>query len=482
MSRSVFIVILDLFSDISLAFGAKVSYNYNCNDYAPAARLMLQDSRRDVFMYSIGVFTTEPYLRYIMRIDQEMRKYGNITYLPYSSLEHLQFLYDQNAEQFDAFLFSGSYPYRIILKKHGNFTKPHAHFNISDRDYYKLIARLAVQQPQLDFSRVYFDKPEIPIDFSAIFDRPDVPMLGTAPIDWQTVDASDWYLPLMKYYREVWDSGRVDLLVTRFGSMEDYFQQNQIRHEFLFASPESMLETYRGLIMQLSVIVMHDSAACIGIVCPGQALSEPQRAALQSRLEACNKQLGVPFLIYEHGGRYELTTNISFLKELSQQYTTCPVTAYLESGLDFPVCVGWGCANNVIDAHRNAQRAVKEALLCKGSAAFIVMANNVIIGPLSSIRRITYSDAPNQQVSKLSDRLSISPLYISKIISVLEQKGSDTLSSGELAFYLNITTRSASRILSKLEAGGVATVQYNRQLNLRGRPTKIYKIYFDELL
>ena len=32
-------------------------------------------------MYSIGVFTTEQSLRYIMRIDKEMRTYSNITYL-----------------------------------------------------------------------------------------------------------------------------------------------------------------------------------------------------------------------------------------------------------------------------------------------------------------------------------------------------------------------------------------------------------------
>jgi predicted ArsR family transcriptional regulator len=104
----------------------------------------------------------------------------------------------------------------------------------------------------------------------------------------------------------------------------------------------------------------------------------------------------------------------------------------------------------------------------------------VIIGPLSSARRISYSDAPNEQISRLSDRASISPLYVSKIISVLNQKGSDTLSSEELAFYLGITTRSASRILAKLEAGGVAVAQQRRQLNLRGRPSKIYKIDFTD--
>lgn len=432
-------------------------------------------------MYSIGVFTAERSLRHIMRIDQEMRKQSNITYLPYSSPDHLKYLFEQNAEQFDAFLFSGSYPYNVIRKHFGNLDRPHAHFNISARDYYKLIAILAVQEPSLDFSRVYFDRPEIPVDFYSIFQRQDAPMLGTAPIDWGTVDAEDWYQPLLEYYQALWDSGKVDLLVTRFGSMEDYFNHHQIRHRYLSPSPESMAETHHGLLMQLSTVSMHDAAACLGLIRSPKALSEQEWSTLGTRLQSCNKQFGMPFLIYEHGDHYEITTNISVLKELSQQYTTCPVTAFLESGVDFPVCVGWGCANNVIDAHRNAQRAVKEALLCKGSAAFIVLEDNVIIGPLSSARRITYSDAPSQRLSQLGSRLSISPLYLSKISSVLSQKGSDTLSAEELAFFLNITPRSASRILSKLEAGGIATVQYNRQLNLRGRPAKIYKIYFQDL-
>ena len=62
-----------------------------------------------------------------------------------------------------------------------------------------------------------------------------------------------------------------------------------------------------------------------------------------------------------------------------------------------------------MDAHRNAQRALKEALLCKGSAAFIVMEDNTIIGPLSSVRRISYTDAPDEKRLELSRRLSISP-------------------------------------------------------------------------
>ena len=70
---------------------------------------------------------------------------------------------------------------------------------------------------------------------------------------------------------------------------------------------------------------------------------------------------------------------------------------------------------------------------------------------------------------------------IIKNVSVLTQKGNDTLSAEELSFYLDITPRSALRILSKLEAGGYASVQFRRQLNLRGRPAKIYQIHIQDL-
>lgn len=236
-----------------------------------------------------------------------------------------------------------------------------------------------------------------------------------------------------------------------------------------------MEETFRGLIVQLDTSAK-DNAACIGLILSTQVLSTDQQKAFYNRIQACNRQLGMPFLIYEQNDRYEITVNQSVLKDLTQQYTTCPVTAYLDGGLTFPIYVGWGCAGNVIDAHRNAQRAVKEATMCKNSAAFIAIDDNVMIGPLSSSRRIIYSDAPSEALTNLGEQVGITPLYLSKILSVLTKKGESTLSSEELAFFLNITTRSASRILSKLEAGGLATVQYNRQINLRGRPAKIYKI------
>lgn len=433
-------------------------------------------------MYSIGVFATPHSLQNIMNIDKEMRAQCNITYLPYTSPDHLKFIYQQNMEQFDAFLFGGSYPYEVICSIFGPVKKPCAYFNISDRDYYKLIASLAVQEPQTDFRRVYFDIPDTPVDFFSIFREKDVPFLGEAPIDWDNLDPYDWYQPLKEYYLQLWNSGNVDLLIIRFGSLDEFLDQHQIRHIYLAPSSESMLEIFHGLMMQLNTAAMRDSAACLGMVRSHTALTETQWGELRTGLQICNQQYNIPFLIYEHGDHFEITTNISVLKELSRQYTTCPVTAFLKGRLEFPVCVAWGCASNVIDAHRNAQRAMQEALLCKGSAAFIVLEDNVVIGPLPSSHCLTYTDVPSHRIAQLSGQLAVSPSYLSKLVSFLCQNGKDTISAKELAVCLNVTQRSALRILSKLEAGGIAEVQYSRQLSGRGRPTKIFKIDLPKLL
>ena len=69
-----------------------------------------------------------------MDIDSELTRYGMVTYLPYTSPDHLKFLYEQNRDRFDAFLFGGSYPFEIITGTFGPIQKPCAYFNVSDWD------------------------------------------------------------------------------------------------------------------------------------------------------------------------------------------------------------------------------------------------------------------------------------------------------------------------------------------------------------
>ena len=261
--------------------------------------------------------------------------------------------------------------------------------------------------------------------------------------------------------------------------MEHYFQADGIRYRFILPSPETMLETFRGLELRLTTERVHDAASCVGLVLPREGeRSEAVMDELQRQLEGCNKRMGDIFLIYRHGERIELTCNVSTLRELTEQYTVCPVTAQLNLALPFQVAVGWGCADNVVDAHRNAQRGVMEAMSSSGMPAYVVTSDGCLLG-LTAEKPGTVPAAAKESPERISRISGVSLRYINRIAALLSERREDSLSAEELAEALELTPRSALRILDKLCDCGLAAVQYSRSLNRPGRPAKRYRIRFE---
>ncbi|MEA4933622.1 MAG: hypothetical protein VB071_08620 [Lawsonibacter sp.] len=426
-------------------------------------------------MYSIGIIAVAASLKNIMKIDEEMQKYCNVTYLPYTSNDHLMYVYCQNVGRFDALLFGGSYTYNIVKERVGHISLPCTFFNIADRDYYRVIAQLAIQEPGLDFSRVLFDKPDFPVHFEALFGRPGIPRVDSED-DPSIPYGEYWSLGLKRYHR-LWKSGEVDWIVTRFGSMEDELQSAGIRYKLLLPSRESMLDTFGGLLTQIKESVPQNGTSCIGLLVPHAEVDPGALDRLVEKIDLYNHQMGDIFLIYRHGGRVELTTSIEVLKELTHEYMTCQLLPYLEETLGFPVSAGWGCAGNVITAHQNAGRALKEALRQKGSAAYVVTADGYVVGPLA--------DEPNPGIVSVTagalqpagERYSLAKRYRQSLCAALAGKEEPVFCAQDLAGILNITTRSAARILSQLEASGAAVAYRKRNINQPGRPVKYYRIY-----
>lgn len=424
-------------------------------------------------MYSIGIIAVAASLKNIMEIDEDLQKHCNVTYLPYTSNDHLMYVYQQNVGRFDALLFGGEYTWNIIQERLGSIPVPFAFFDVADRDYYRVIAQLAIQEPGLDFSRVLFDKPEAPVNFPVIFGRPDVPLI---------IDDFDTALPYNDYwslelncYQKLWTDGQVDWIVTRFGSMEEELQRLGIRYKLLLPSKESMLDTFLGLLLQLEQAAPREGTVCMGLFAPNDS---GQNAEQLDRLEDCicdyNRKMGDIFLLYRHGRRLEVTTSLAVLRELTRDYTSCPLLTNFEQVLSFPVSIGWGYAENVITAHQNAVRALGKAMRQSGSSAYLVTADNYIVGPLGSR---TERELPRPvHTQPAAEGNCMSEKHRKKLCSALAEREEPVLCAQELAGILDVTTRSAARILSQLEETGAARAYEKRGINRRGRPTKYYQI------
>jgi len=60
--------------------------------------------------------------------------------------------------------------------------------------------------------------------------------------------------------------------------------------------------------------------------------------------------------------------------------------------------------------------------------------------------------------------------------SIIKKRLKEEISASELAQYMQITPRSARRILNELEVNGLALVVAEESPRATGRPRKIYKL------
>lgn len=429
-------------------------------------------------MQSIAIITSEYSLHNIMKIDTFMRRQCRIIYLPYSSTEHLISLYKENASYFDGLLFSGSFPYNLILQHFGSISKPASYFTVTAQDHYRMIAKIAIHEPGIDFSRVFFDVDDMPGGYQAVFQDKKYPVFGTfSKAGFSQITRE----PSPQYYLNLWNSRKFDLIVTRFSSLRDFFDHNGIRYELLLASQESMQESFLSLYMQLSNELIYNFATCVGIVSTSKYDQTGEHlSSLLKELKRCNKKLGNTFLIHEHEKHYELTTNSSSLKELTRQYSFCPVCSHLNDVLDFPVFIGWGCQESIADAYKNAQWALKEAMRTGTTSSYIATSDNILIGPLSNIHRKLIADTGLEQAAEIHSRCGIDPRHISNILLAMKKAKKTAFTARELSLFLNLSPRNTSRILNTLSENGFARVREQHAPHRKGRPVKIFTLSFKD--
>lgn len=439
--------------------------------------------------FSIGIISAEQSLSRIREAEPFMRGGSAVTYLPYATMRQLGEVYTANAHRFDGLLFSGRFPYEYIVSHHGPVMKPYAYFELTDRDYYKMFASLLFRFPGIAINRVVMDRPFSGLNFHDIFG-------GETPIYFEDV-TKDAYSLEFAYERtleesiRLWRAGKIERVVTRLTNLIEPLKTAGIPCEALFPSTASIRETFRTLHARLQSRALSDSMTVAGIVCgelsenglvaPGDASGDAPGDTLAEALAEFNKQHGMALVIRPHEDAFELTTANETLKDISRGYTHCLLSAYLHGRKDIRAAVGWGIGRDIIEAQQNAARAVRESKQNPERSAYLVTEKAELLGPLTNGKGIAVASAPDAATEGVSKDLGISAANLQKLIDLQRKRGTRRFTSTELAFFLNITPRSANRILIKLAERGAAEVVQTSPSAARGRPFKIYEVDYKRL-
>lgn len=431
---------------------------------------------------SLGIITAEKSMEKIKAIEPAIQTVCSVSYFPYTSLQHLTKLYLENAYKFDGLVFSGCFPYDYIVNNVGIIQKPHVYFDVTDRDYYKLIAKILVQHPGIKFPRVLIEKPGVEVDFAGIFGSADMPMLQSAVAnEAYMMHIGTVYELSLEFYRRLWRENKVDLIVTRLSNLAGPLAASGVPFELLFPSPSSMIETVHKLVGHIQSIRLNNAMTAVGMVLALYPTTEEQTRLLEKTLSVFNERNNMSLVVRRHQGRYELTTSNEIMQDITQNATACLLTEFLKERLDFEVCIGWGAGGDVVQAQKNADKALRESQRNREHLAYLVTAQNEVIGPLSGSHSMVYTDMVDEQSERISRALGISTLNYQKLSALQSRKGLKRFTSQDLAGYLNITQRSATRILGKLAAHSGAAVVRNQYLHARGRPVKVYELDLENL-
>ncbi|MDR3332009.1 MAG: hypothetical protein LBT08_05215 [Synergistaceae bacterium] len=288
--------------------------------------------------FSIGIITAERSMEMIRSIHDEISMSCDVTYLPYVTMRSLSSVYEQNIHRFDGVIFSGAFPYSYIVNHIGAVFKPHAYFELTDRDYYRTFARLLHQFPGIDISRVLMDRPTIDMDFSPIFGDARPMFFDFFVSDTPSLERA--YDIAMEQSLRLWRNGEIDRVITRLTNLEAPLRSAGVPYELLFPSEASMIEIFHLLCGRIQSRMLVDSMTASGIAAAADPSPDGISEKMAQSLAKFNERNGMSLVIRGDEKKFELTTTNEILKDITQGYSNCLLSAYVKEDLCVPVCVG----------------------------------------------------------------------------------------------------------------------------------------------
>ena len=373
-----------------------------------------------------------------------------VKYIFYNNLYDLENLYLKNAQKYDGIITSGPIGYEII-KNSVELLTPLYHFDISKGDLYKYLFNILKENPKIDFSRVYIDfiSPEKKeYWFQDIFKKEEEPIFYKI-----NFSNKNLYETLKNNYTNLKNNKKVDIVLTRISNMVEFLKNEKISFDFLFPSEENIKNTVLEVIKDIKILKSEKKQIIFG-----KLLLNEISADIEEEIHSVSKNCIVKIL----------DKNIEILM-IYEDFINSNIALNLKKKLKMNFFSGWGKGNNINEARYNAEKAYKKSKETNFEVVYLVSTNSEII-----LSEIDDEKKKNIEIIEKLKELNITKQNSEKLIELFRSK--EKVSCASLATYLDISERTANRLLLKLEENNLAIS--NLIKISRGRPKKIYQLLF----
>ena len=373
-----------------------------------------------------------------------------VKYIFYNNLYDLENLYLKNAQKYDGIITSGPIGYEII-KNSVELLTPLYHFDISKGDLYKYLFNILKENPKIDFSRVYIDfiSPEKKeYWFQDIFKKEEEPIFYKI-----NFSNKNLYETLKNNYTNLKNNKKMDIVLTRISNMVEFLKNEKISFDFLFPSEENIKNTVLEVIKDIKILKSEKKQIIFG-----KLLLNEVSADIEEEIHSVSKNCIVKIL----------DKSIEILM-IYEDFINSNIALNLKKKLKMNFFSGWGKGNNINEARYNAEKAYKKSKETNFEVVYLVSTNSEII-----LSEIDDEKKKNIEIIEKLKELNITKQNSEKLIELFRSK--EKVSCASLATYLDISERTANRLLVKLEENNLAIS--NLIKISRGRPKKIYQLLF----
>ncbi|MBD2868719.1 GTP cyclohydrolase IIa [Paenibacillus arenilitoris] len=295
---------------------------------------------------------------------------------------------------------------------------------------------------------------------------------------------------LAAFHQAGFESGRSTVAITGLESVAKELAARGVPHERLAPSDQDIVVSLERALLSTETRRSREGQIVVGMVNIDDfgetAMKRGNEHEVQKlKLDIHRKVLDYVelldgYLTHLGGDEYLFFTTRGIFERETGGYKTIPLAKEIKEAYGISLSIGMGFGRSASDAGTNARASLRKAKEAGGNACFIVREDGTLIGPLEMAdpvkKVLSFTDA---ELIKRAEDAGMTSAYLSKLLHHRARFGKYAYTVHELASLLDITVRSAHRLLLLWIDNGLVEVAGMEKVP-RGRPRQLFKLTFLE--
>ena len=426
----------------------------------------------------IGIIGAKDTLAILKKVAEEYQEEFDAVIAPYEKKEETPDLVKGYIGGLDAIIFSGQVPYKIA-KNQMDITIPALFMPHRGTSIYQILWKIKSEGRNLE--KVSFDNVS-ESEIKEIYEDLNIPNSQVYVKEYQdNLSYQEW----ANHHKDLYDQGKITTVITCLRETCEILQKMGIPTYRVLVTKPLARQVIESAIYEAKSRKLRKNQLAVVVVNIDDFKKEikhfPSEYGVQKLKLKFQRLLldyaeetkgaifsmgGDEFLIFTTGGALETST---------EGFQKSPLMHRIRQEMTLRASIGVGFGTTAYDAEHNGRIGLAHAKEQGGDCVYLVDQDHNLTGPLGRENQLNYSLASSdEKILRIAEDTGLSGKSINRIMAMVQKQG-NRISAQEMAYYLQMTDRSARRILGILEKQGYGKIVGEKSEG-RGRPKKMYEL------